>query len=428
MPASNSIALITKYSPEAWDTVYKQESMSSLLDANPKLVRFVGAKTVKIGKWQNGGMHDYYRNNVGDPRVLYNGMAGSAANTIDGNAAALGGQDAFVGNLGFGYQRSNARLEWEEFTLRCDRAAAFNIEKFDNEESGEELVGLGVTEISRTAIVPEVDAYCFSTIASYCSTALGNLVVEDITTTPLAKLNDCFLYFSNHEVPIKDQIVFCSPAFMKSLRETNEVTKFLGQTDFSKDVSFTITSYEGRKLVEVSPERFRTDIQLFGNEGYAWKSTSKPINFLAVSKEAVAHVVKYQKVRVIGDDLNLAGNGFDGYTVYARIYHDVFVPDNKRIGLYCSVASTNSFAGRAVEVEADANRVVTKLGYLPADKMVLFGAVAASTAPTTVPQNPTLVSLGSTLPAATSSNNVYVYAFDATGILATAVAIEKTGA
>lgn len=132
--ANNNIELITQYSPKYWDIVYKQEAVTSILDANPKMVNFTGAKTVKIAKWQNGGLKDYYRNNdVTDP------VAGSG----------------FVGAAGFGYQSSAARLSWEEFTLKQDRAAAFEIEYFDNEESGDQLVGLGVTEISRTAIVPQ---------------------------------------------------------------------------------------------------------------------------------------------------------------------------------------------------------------------------------------------------------------------------------
>lgn len=147
----NNIELITKFSPKAWDTVYKQEAMISLLDAtNPAYVQFTGAKTVKIAKWQNGGLHDYYRNNTGEPGRVPN-------NPVDGNASAA----SFLNDAGFGYQRSAARLVWEEFTLKCDRAAAYQIEKFDNEESGEELVGLGVTEISRVTIVPRINfGYC----------------------------------------------------------------------------------------------------------------------------------------------------------------------------------------------------------------------------------------------------------------------------
>ena len=59
----NNIELITKFSHKAWDTVYRQESVISLLDTNKELVKFTGAKTVKIAKWQNGGLQDYYGKN-----------------------------------------------------------------------------------------------------------------------------------------------------------------------------------------------------------------------------------------------------------------------------------------------------------------------------------------------------------------------------
>ena len=249
--ASNRIELITKYSPTAWDKVYKQESMSSLLDTSTFKIEFTGAKTVRIGKWQNGGLKDYYRNNTGDARVLNNGIAGATAGTIDGsvttvNSSGIPSQE-FVGHPGFGYQRSATRFVWEEFTLKQDRAAAFQIEQFDNEESGERLITEGVKEISRTTIVPEVDAYCFSTIASYTSADLGNRVEYNVFSTtasdhkPLAELNKAFLYFANREVTVKDQLFFVSPTFMNDLRQSTEVTKFLGQTDFeNKNISFTM--------------------------------------------------------------------------------------------------------------------------------------------------------------------------------------------
>lgn len=216
----------------------------------------------------------------------------------------------------------------------------------------------------------EVDAYAFSTIASYCTTGLGNLVAEDITDEPLKALNKAFVYFSNKEVPIQDQIVFASPEFVNALRETSEVTKFLAQQDYDrKDINFQILKYQGRTIVEVSPERLRTNIVLFGQEGYSWGADSKKINFLMVAKSAVIHVVKFEKVRVIGDDLNLAGQGFDGYTIFARIYHDVFVPDNKRVALYCSVVETAVAAPAAALDVLVANGKIKSITTHPGDKL-----------------------------------------------------------
>lgn len=383
----NNIELITKYSTEAWDTVYKQESVMSLLDANPKLVKFEGAKTVKIGKFQAGGLHDYYRNNLGDDRV-----------------PAPGEGDFINESLGFGYKKSGMKLVWEEFTMKADRAAAIPVEMFDNEESGEELVGLGVSEFSRTVMIPEIDAYGLSTIAGYCTPELGNLVEEDITDKPLASLNNAFEYMENHEVQVSKQIAFVSPEFIKALRNTTEVTKFLGQTDYAgdKDTKFTITTYEGRKLIHVSPERLRTNIDLFGREGYGWKATSKKINFLMVATDAVMHVVKYEKVKVIGGEINLAGNGFDGYTIYARIYHDVFVPENKRIALYCSVKKTG---GEAPALKLDVtvkDGKITGITTVPGDRLVFVATSSTSADVGATLSNYTLVSRGDKVTATTT--------------------------
>lgn len=350
--AHNNIELITNYSPKYWDLVYKQEAVTSVLDANPKLLQFTGAKTVKIGKFQNGGLNDYYRNNnangFGDTRVPNPALDGIAASN-------------FVGAADFGYQKSPARLTWEEFTLKCDRAAAFEIEYFDNEESGDELVGLGVTEISRTTIVPEVDAYCLSKIAEYAGNrgADGNfptMIKDGTEDAPLKTLNEAFLYYDEKEIPADDQIVFVNPKFMAALRNTKEVTKFLTQEDYSagKDIRFKIEKYEGRTLITVSPDRLRTNVVLH-NGGYHWATqddvtagrataVSEEVNFLMVAKSAVMHVVKYEKVKVISGEANLAARGFDGYTIFARIYHDVFVPDNKRVAIYLNLAEGNAAA------------------------------------------------------------------------------------
>lgn len=362
MPNSN-IELVTKYSTEAWDTVYKQESVTSLLDTNPALVRFTGAKTVKVGKYQNGGLSNYYRNNnaggLGDTRI-----------------PQPAGTEKFVGASDFGYQKSGMRLVWEEFTLRCDRAAAFEVEQFDNEESGGELVGLGVTEISRTTIVPEVDAYCLSTIAGY---ALPSAVVSgDYSAdgaTPLKALNAAFQYFEEHEVPADDQIVFASPAYMNALRNTKEVTKFLAQEDFTanKDIRFKIEKYEGRTIVTVSPQRLRTDIHLYDG-GYEWASGSKAINFIICAKSAIMHVVKYEKVKVIGGDTNLAARGFDGYTIFARIYHDVFVPDNKRVAIYVNTVSEEAAApGMELNIQLTKENKIKSITTVPGNELCFVG-------------------------------------------------------
>lgn len=341
--ATNSIGLITKYSPEYFDKVYKQEAVTSVFDANRESVKFTGAKTVKIGKLQLGGLGNYYRNNDQVPNVA--------------------GSQSFYGSAGFGYQRSQMNYAWEEFTLTQDRAAAFPIEYFDDEEAGGEVVGRVVTEVSRTVIVPEVDAYALSTIAGKAlGSATGDFSGADVK--PLAAINAAFEYFENNEVPAEDQVIFASPAFMKALRSTGEVTRFLGEEVRDRGVNYKITTYEGRDIITVSPRRLHTGFKALEG-GYTFEGGA-PINFLACAKSAIYHVVKYEKVKVISGDMNLAANGFDGYTVYARIYHDVFVPDNKRYAIYVNLG-TGAKANVTLDIKTDSSHKIIAISTEPAD-------------------------------------------------------------
>lgn len=368
--ATNSIGLITKYSPEYFDKVYKQEAVTSVFDANKESVKFTGAKTVKIGKLQLGGLGNYYRNN----------------DQVTNKA----GDQAFYGSAGFGYQRSALNYAWEEFTLNQDRAAAFPIEYFDDEEAGGEVVGRVVTEVSRTVIVPEVDAYALSTIAEKALGTATGYLDADSKPAPLAALNAAFEYFENNEVPAEDQVIFASPAFMKELRQTKEVTRFLGEEVRDRGVNYKITTYEGRDIITVSPRRLHTGFHAYEG-GYEFVG-GKEINFLACAKSAIYHVVKYEKVKVISGDMNLAANGFDGYTVYARIYHDVFVPDNKRVAIYVNTAGTEAAETKVeLHVALDANKKVKSITTVPGDVLCF---VASGTAAAGSLTNPVILHIG----------------------------------
>lgn len=350
----NSIELITKYSTKAWDKVYKAEAISSLLDAPEAQMQFTGTKTVKIAKFGATGLGDYYRNNNGDDRV--------------------------DGKTPFGYSSGQVGLTWEEFTIKCDRSAKYQIEQFDNEETDGLTLGAATTEISRTVIIPEVDAYCFSTVASYCSANLGNLVTGSINkeggsgnTKPLEALNKALLYFDEREIPAEKQLILVSPRFMNELREsTGELSRYLMQADYSKDVKFTLTSYEGRKFAVVPPQRFRTLIKLTQN-GYGWDTGSQDIDFMVLATDAVTHVVKYNKVKIISGDMNLAGGNFDGYSIFARVYHDVFVQDNKRMAIYTHVGGFDQSTASTPKLDIQfkkGTKEVKSITFFPGDKLV----------------------------------------------------------
>ncbi|MCR4661704.1 MAG: hypothetical protein K5765_06895 [Clostridia bacterium] len=188
----------------------------------------------------------------------------------------------------------------------------------------------------------EVDAYVFSKLVENAKNvrtvdiALGTTLGVTGSAQPIYELNAGFLALAEEEVPEEDQVIFASNSFYNMLRNTPELVKTLRQDEYTKDVKFTIGEYEGRPIIPVPQNRFRTLIRLLQG-GYGWAADAKNINFIICNKKAIYHVVKYDKVRVFNPGVV---QDFDGYKVNVRIYHDVFVPDRKKAAIYACVSST----------------------------------------------------------------------------------------
>lgn len=352
---ANSIDLITKYGTKAWDKVYKAEACSSVLDGDKDLLKFTGVKTVKIAKFASTGMGNYNRANK----------------QVDGNYAGSETAGGATGK-GYGYQQGDVSLEWEEFTINCDRGTQLRIELFDDEETDGLAVAMATKEFSRTKVVPEVDAYVFSKLAEFAGT-VSTSTIELASGTgynangPIQALNDAFEKLSDFEVPENDQVIFCSNKFYNQLRSTGEVVKVLRQTEYNENVKFTIGEYEGREIIAVPANRFRTLIQLNGDSGYSWQSGSQKIDFIVVAKSAVAHVTKYDKVKVFGPEVV---QDFDGYKVNIRVYHDVFVPDNKRVGIYVHTSSEDAPAATLNYSYDATSKLLSGVAIIPGDTII----------------------------------------------------------
>lgn len=378
----NNVQLITKFATEAWDKVYKKDAISSILDGEKDLLQFTGVRTVKIAKFSSDGLGNYQRAN---------------ASATDQAYAAFDSAEAKTGS-GYGYPTGDVSLEWEEFTLRCDRAKQLRIALFDNEETGEILVGATMKDFSRTKVVPEVDAYVFSKLAELAGTVSTSEIKLSTTlgynaNGPVQALNDAFLALADAEVPEEDQVIFCSNAFWAMLQSTNELVRTLRQNEYKENVSFTISQYLGRDIIAVPESRFRTMIKL-GVNGYSWGTDSKKIDFIVCAKSAVYHVTKYDKVKVFQPNVV---QDFDGYKVNVRVYHDVFVPDNKRVAIYAHV-STGTAATPSIKFIYDATKdILSSISVIPGDLMI-DGLYADTTAP----------SIGDATPSTAKSVGAYV--------------------
>lgn len=317
---SNVVAKITKYLPQVVDQVFAAESKSQILNVGSKYLDldFKEVGYVKILSILMDGLSDYYRANGG-----------------------ITGERRSNQPLKDGYKIGDVETRWEILKLRYDRGKQFQIDNMDNEEAAGAVVGNVLSEFLRLHVVPEKDIVVFSTIASKARTSLGNLqTAKTIAENKIvSEFNNAFEWLSEHEVPADDQVIFVTSRIMNLIRNSTELTRYLGQSDLKNgDITLTFRTYEGRPLIEVPSSRFFTDVELFDG-GYRPSASSKVINYMIVSKKAVLPIVKLEKSKIFGPDVV---QDFDGYKINFRLFHDTLIPANKLPGVYVSVSETTA--------------------------------------------------------------------------------------
>jgi len=407
--AGNAIALIQKYATKAWDEVYAAEARCSILDGEKDFLKFTGTKTVKVAKYMGAGLKNYGRANT----------------PVEGDFGGDGHGTGDAVGTGYGYPQGDIALVWEEFSLEIDRAIQLRIELMDDEETDGLAVAMALKETSRLSVVPEVDAYVFSKLVKYAAvvndTAIADPTPGNLGYTvngPIYHLNLGLEALENAQVPAEKQVIFCSVSFRNKLRMTNELIRQINAAEFKGNISFKIEEYEGRKLITVPNSRFRTLCKLLntGNGGYTWDEGSQQIDFIICDPSKIAHVVKYEHVKTYGPGVV---QDFDGYKVNVRIYHDLFVLDNKRVAIYAHVSAGSA---AAPDLKFDYNAAANKLlatyvtPQMPGVMFTKLYAIAAASVPT----------VGNDVPAE-GAIEVFPYQ-DLTGVLTASTAYKLFGA
>lgn len=269
-----------KYLP-ILDGVYKKQSLTAVLDS-PTQLDFSNTNTIKVMKVTTTGLGDYSKAN--------------------------------------GYAKGNATLEWETLTLSEDRSAELTVDRMDNDAALGQAFGMITNEFMRTNVAAEVDAFRFSTYAS--ATGIGTASAALSTgEAVVAAVRAAITAMDEAEVPAEDRYLFITPTLYGIVQDLD--------TTKSREV---FKRFAG--VVEVPQTRFYTDITLnSGAEawGYTKAEDAKDINFMIVSKSAVAQVMKFALPKIFDPDTNQSK---DSWLFQYRHFHDAFTFDKKLSGIY----------------------------------------------------------------------------------------------
>lgn len=286
---ANSIALVTKYQPLI-DEVYKNNTLTGDLESTN--VMFDNSKTVKILKVTVPELGNYSRNS--------------------------------------GFVEGDVSADWESYTLEQDRGREFSIDAMDNEETLDMTFGAASSAFIKTKVVPEIDAYRFSKMASTSgvSSEAHTLSADNI----VEKVDGAIAKLDEDEVPADGRILYITPTnyqlLKNALASKAGLSRIVGPT-----VDRDFETFDGMKVVKVPQSRFATGITV-NETGYTL--TGNKINFLIVHPTAVEAVAKHVKLRAFTPDEN---QDKDAYKFQYRIYHDGFVYANKVAGVYVSTGA-----------------------------------------------------------------------------------------
>lgn len=333
----NSIDYVKNYT-SVIDEVYQKSALSSCLNSGRRMARAGrNAKEIMIPKITVTGLGDYTRNQ--------------------------------------GYKTGSITYEYETKTFNYDRGIKLLADVMDVEESGvlDCFVAAG-SELQRTQVAPEADAFTFATIASHEGVRSKAEDLSDASATDLlASLRGVTNEMDEKQVTASSRYLFITPT-LKGL---------LDDYSLANPVMSNRVMERFAKIVEVPQARFYTAIDLlsgdgdsfgyqraaghfaptadtevdpsktyFTQSGDTYTVVSSPAKsalgtyFELVGRGANLNYLVVEKSAVIKFDKHVAGRVFqpdelenlDSYMMKYRKYGIVDLLDNKLDGVYVSRA------------------------------------------------------------------------------------------
>ena len=289
-PVANSFATkASKFLP-LLDEVYKRESLSAILDTSAARVNWIGAKTVNVLKLDLNGNSNYDRN----------------AGYVPGSATGV----------------------WEPLTLQIDRGRSFLLDTMDADEM---LLSAGqvLAEHQRVWAIPEEDAYRFSKIAAGADAT--QIVAAALTSGFANAIQTAEAALDDAEVPYDGRVLFVSPTIYKGLK--SDIVRYTENGD--PDVNGNVEMYDDMRVIRVPQSRFNDTVTLNApidaSTPGGFTASGKNIHFMIVHPSAVIQIVKHLVPEIYSPNVVYTA---DGWIINYREYHDTFVLDNKKKGIY----------------------------------------------------------------------------------------------
>lgn len=281
------------------DKAAVEQATSGWMEVNEKLVKYSGGSEVKIPSLDMDGLADYDRKN--------------------------------------GFTEGSVDFKYQTQTMTMDRGRSFNFDENDVDETNFVLTASTVIgEFQRTKVVPEIDAYRYSKMASLCigkNRASGGYTADEATV--LQKLYYDIAAVQDVVGANTPLVITINTMILAMLSMSEKLSKKLDTSDFKQgDVTLKVRSLDGiHPLIPVGSNLLKTeylfkDGKTTGQEagGFAATEDSKNINWIITPRNAPIAVSKTDKTRIFDPETNQRARA---WAMDYRKYHDLWITDNK---------------------------------------------------------------------------------------------------
>jgi len=292
---------------QALDEAAVRDAVTGWMDANAGQVRYNGGNEVKVPQMSTQGMADYDRDS--------------------------------------GYVQGAITLAWKTLTMTQDRGRKFQIDAMDVDETAFVSTAAAVMgTFQRTQVIPEIDAYRLSKLASVAiAAAVTGMVVYGQTisgsSSTLRKIKEGIkaVREQGYNEPL---MVHANDSTVMEL-ELELAGNLRSETWSVGGVNTQVPVVDGVMVIPTPANRMYTAITIndgttSGQEagGYAKGATGKDVNFIVVPRSVPLAITKQDKMRIFDPDTYQKA---DAWALDYRRYHDLWVMDNKKGSIYVSV-------------------------------------------------------------------------------------------
>lgn len=234
-----------------------------------------------------------------------------------------------------GFPDGSVHLEYQTKIMTQDRGRTFSLDSMDVDETNFVATAANVMgEFQRLHVIPEIDAYRYSSIASQAilkGSARGGYNPDPADVLSEIKNDIYAIYDVAGEIPL---VITVSMPVWAVISNSAELMKVLNTVEFTKgDVKTKVRAIDENPIIPVPSARMKTEYQFFdgktsGQEQGGFQATvdAIDINWIICPRTTPIAVSKTDKIRIFTPDQNQQA---DAWKIDYRKYHDLWIKDNQ---------------------------------------------------------------------------------------------------